>query len=292
MWMSQCFDYLYLLSCIYDAYNINEIFLWKFLEIWISSTVTTEHRTNVNGWIAAAPFIFTIFRLSYLIPNKCFVCAAVTYECKPSSSSFNRKIWVLHLIFNKHVVIESSRVCSSLSVRVELKKGKFRLEAKSEKYTERMRIQDKHFNVLKWSGFDWTFNIFSSSWKKISWELIINFKILQFYFYSIFLLSIFHIVPFSVKVLQLNTSTSRIVDFMLESTTLNERRKVGEFSDADKSFMSATNKSSEIDELSSTCDRNAVYMTINDGEVKVQWNWTMREQKVPTNDAIESVNFR
>lgn len=79
---------------------------------------------------------------------------------------------------------------------------------------------------------------------------------------------------------------------MLESTTLNGRRKIGEFSDADKSFTSVANKSSDVDELSLSCERNAVYMKINSNQLNVQWNWTMKEQKFPSNDVIESVNFR
>lgn len=144
---------------------------------------------------------------------------------------------------------------------------------------------------------------FPPSSEKMSWKNINNLSahselsLSSFEFISNFSTFLIHFssscISTPVKVHQLNSSTSKIIDFTLESTSLNGRRKIGEFINADKSSPDEADKSSESDEPSSNCNKNAVYMRINESALRVQWNWTMREQIIPSNDvAVEAVNFR
>lgn len=80
-------------------------------------------------------------------------------------------------------------------------------------------------------------------------------------------------------------------------TTLNGKNRIGEFLLAEKT-SSETGHKTVVNESSRdenfgvfSCDKNAVYTKAEDKEWKVQWNWTMREQKSSSFNE-EFVNFR
>lgn len=284
-----------LISCTHNPLVISmKIF---FMEILCDSV-------RISEIFFPTQLVFGIQRFSVLTELVLYVLqhSWVMQINETTLSSFYRKIWLSHLVFCQHIDLfrRSWRVKWSaynlciweLCKLITFESFDFWFLRISQRNGNFLTCQSAWIglNLIDFQIYDSTCTLQLSGWV----EIIKNLSTCSFSLTSVYLtLSYFPYFIFStVNVHQLNSSTSKIIDFMLESTTLNGRRRIGEFADAaDKSSPSDTNKSFETDEQSD-CNKNAVYARINGSALKVQWNWTMREQKMQQFDAVETVDFR